>query len=165
MSAVPRRIAVVLDGPPTPQWQVRSLDCLERSAALATVELRLVGGRRRGLARRAHAAIERHLFALGPDALAAVPLERAGSDEGQQAELVVWLSEQPLPDDERRDVLYLRHGHVREPVEDAFRRAALRGRPCIETEVLLRGAGRSLLVERTTSAVRPFSTTLSRDKA
>src|SRR5271170_5614450 len=121
MSAAPRRIAVVLDGPPTPLWQERALEGLARSPALEVVEVSLAGPRRRGLARRAHAAIERHLFALGPDALAAAspavsPV--AGSPEGK--ELVEWLSERALPAQERRDVLYLRHGRSREPVEDAF---------------------------------------------
>ena len=168
MSFAPRRIAVVLDGPPTPRWQARALAALERSAALAVAEVRLAGARRRGLTRRAHAAIERHLFALGPDALAPASLERArpGADASRgPAELVVWLSEHPLPADERREVLYLRHGRVAEPAEDAFRRAALRRRPCVETEVLLRRGRDTLLVARTISAARPFSTTLSRDKA
>jgi hypothetical protein len=168
VSAARRRIAVVLDGPPTPQWQARALDGLERCSTLEIVDVRLVGRRRRGLARRAHAAIERHLFGLGPDALAPVSLARADLGEragSATAELVVWLAERPLPVEERKDVLYLRHGGVLEPVEDAFRRAALRGRQCVETEVLLHTGERTVLLERTTSGARPFSTTLSRDKA
>jgi hypothetical protein len=169
MSAAPRKIAVVLDGPPTPSWQARTLETLAGSAALEIVDVRLVKGRRRGLIRRAHGAIERHLFALGPDALARVALDRSqiGPSRGSQTgtELVLWLAEAPLPADQRGDVLYLRHGGVREPVEDAFRRAALRGRPCVETEALLRRPGGTVLVERTVSGARPFSTTLSRDKA
>ncbi len=168
MSAARRRIAVVLDGPPTPQWQARALAGLERRAALEIVAVRLAGGRRRGLTRRAHAAIERHLFALGPEALAPASLDRPNRRErtgSRAAGLVVWLSEQPLPAEEQRALLYLRHGRVHEPVEDAFRRAALRGRPCVETEVLLRHGERTVLVERTVSGARPFSTTLSRDKA
>jgi hypothetical protein len=168
MSAAPRRIAAVLDGPPTPQWQARALAALERSSALEIVEVRLAGGRRRGPLRRLHAAVERHLFALGPDALAAVPLDRSqiGKRTGSAAaELVIWLAERPLPAVEQPNVLYLRHGGVQQPAEDAFRRAALRRRPCVETEVLLRRGEGTVLVERTISAARPFSTTLSRDKA
>ena len=67
--------------------------------------------------------------------------------------------------DAQLDVLYLRHGHRLEPAEEAFRRAALRGVPCVETEVLMRSGGRTVLVERTVSGARPFSSTLSRDKA
>jgi len=168
MSAPPRRIEVVLDGPPTPRWQQRALAGLEDSSELDVVAVRLAGRARRGWARRAHAAIERRLFALGPDALAGVALEHAsvGLRAGaERAELVVWLSERPLPVAEHRDVLYLRHGGVREPAEDAFRRAALRGRQCVETEVLLRRGEDALLVARTVSGARPFSATLSRDKA
>lgn len=115
-------------------------------------------------------AIERHLFALGPDALALAALDRTESDRrpgdvAGAAELVVWLSELPLPTDEPRDLIHLRHGGLLEPAEEAFRRAALRGVPCVETEVLMRSRGRSVLLERTVSGARPFSTTLSRDKA
>lgn len=169
MSDEPRRIAVTLDGPPTPLWQRNALERLARSSELAIVEVRLAGSRRRGLIRRAHAAIERHLFALGPDALAPVSLDLSGIapgvPSGTGTALVIWLSERPLPADEQREVLYLRHGRLREPAEDAFRRAALRGRPCVETEVLIRRSGGTTLVERTVSGARPFSTTLSRDKA
>jgi hypothetical protein len=175
MGSAPRRIVVVLDGPPTPAWQERALATLSSSSALEIGELRLAGPCRRGLTRRAHAAIERHLFALGPDALAPVSLERAdvgtrvgpgtGAEPGTGTELVVWLSERPPPAGERRELLYLRHGRLREPAEDAFRRAALRGRPCVETEALLRRQDETVLVERTVSGARPFSTTLSRDKA
>ena len=212
--------------------------------------------------RRAHTAIERHLFALGPDALAPVPLDRMYADAlapiplaradadapapvpldrmyadalapiplaradadalapvpldrmyadalapiplaradadapapvpldrididaptpvsldrtdtdpptGRAdggAELVVWLSESAQPSiDEPRAVIFLRHGGLLEPAEEAFRRAALRGVPCVETEVLMRSGGHSVLLERTVSGARPFSTTLSRDKA
>jgi hypothetical protein len=171
MGTAPRRIVVVLDGPPTPLWQENALTGLVRSPALELAELRLAGGRPRGLARRAHAAIERHLFALGPDALAPAPLERLAAAPLSQftsgSELVVWLSERQLPSpaEERRAVLYLRHARLCEPAEEAFRRAALRGMPCVETEVLMRTDGRTVLVERTVSGARPFSTTLSRDKA
>jgi hypothetical protein len=199
MGTAPRRIAVVLDGPATPMWQHSALAGLAESPVLEIVGVRLAGARPRGWARRAHTAIERHLFALGHDALAPVPLARIDADGpapvqldctdadrptpalldrtdtdpsrgragGAAAELVIWLSELlPPPIDEPRDLIYLRHGGLLEPAEEAFRRAALRGVPCVETEVLMRsGGGRSVLLERTVSGARPFSTTLSRDKA
>jgi hypothetical protein len=181
----PRPIAVVLDGPPTPAWQARALAGLAESPVLDVVEVRLSGPRRRGLARRLHAAAERRLLHLGADALAPVPLDgskigpRARSESpselrsepgseprSEPATLVVWLAERPVPDGETRDVLYLRHGRLPQPAEDAFRRALLGGATCVETEVLLRGVGGTVVVvERTVSGVRPFSLTLSRDLA
>jgi hypothetical protein len=159
---------VVLDGPLAPAWQARALADLVASAALEVVQVTTTGRRRRGALRRAHAAVERHLFALGADALATEPLDRLpvgqGSKGGRPAELVVWLSELS-PAEENRDVLYLRHGGVRESAEDAFRRAALRGDPCVETELLLRRGRTTTVVDRTVSGARPFSTTLSRDRA
>ncbi|MEA2216767.1 MAG: hypothetical protein QOK19_2328, partial [Solirubrobacteraceae bacterium] len=80
-------------------------------------------------------------------------------------ELLVWLAESTGPDSEQ-EVLYLRYGGRREPVEDAFRRAVLRdGAPLVETEAVLRGGSGTRLLARTVSAARPYSTTLSRDRA
>jgi hypothetical protein len=166
-STVPRAIVAVLDGPPVPAWQACAVAELERRG-VPLAEVRLAGARRRGMLRRAHAAIERHLFAPGPDALApASPGEpRLGPRPAHsEPELLLWLAERAAPSGEPRDVLCLRHGRRREPAEDAFRRAALRGLPTVESELLLRREGRTTLVERTVSAVRPYSTTLSRDKA
>jgi hypothetical protein len=169
MSAPSRPIAVVLDGPPTPAWQERALAGLAESPALELADVRLVKARRRGRIRRAHAAVERHLFALGPDALAPVSIDR--SDSGGQAgpamsaQLTVWLSERPPRAEEPGDILCLRHGGRFEPAEEAFRRAALRGAPCVETEALLHRDGDYRVVARTISGARPFSTTLSRDRA
>lgn len=163
-----RPIVVVLDGPPTPAWQAQTLTDLARSPSLRIVELRLAGARPRGRLRRAHATVEQRLFALGRDALAPVPLERPALDPYAGVtggELVVWLAEGALPSGERRDLLHLRHGGMREPVEDAFRRATLRGVRTVETEVLIRRPDTTILVERTVSGARPFSSTLSRDRA
>jgi hypothetical protein len=169
VSEAPRRIVVVLDGSPTPAWQERALRDLAESSLLEIVEVRLAGGRRRGLIRRAHEAVERHLFRPGPDALAPVLLDQSaiGGHQGSAsgAELVIWLSERPPSPQEQRDVLYLRHGRLLEPADEAFRRAVLRGLPCVETEVLIRRPAGTILVERTVSGTRPFSTTLSRNKA
>jgi hypothetical protein len=159
----------VLDGPPTPLWQERALAGLAESPALELVAVRLVGGWRRGRLRRAHAAVERHLFALGPDALAPVSVEGAygtdDADAASSAQLTVWLSERPPPADGSGEMLCLRHGGRFESAEEAFRRAALRGAPYIETEALLRRGGEDRVVARTVSGARPFSTTLSRDRA
>jgi hypothetical protein len=168
VSVPPRPIAVVLDGPPTPAWQARALAGLHESPVLEVIDVRLTGPRRRGVALRLHAAVERHLFRLGSDALAPVSLERAElvqSVSSQPAALVVWLSVRPPPEDDARDLLSLRHGHLIEPAEDAFRRAVLGGQGCVESEVLLRRAGRRVVVERTFSGVRPFSATLGLDLA
>jgi hypothetical protein len=168
MSTAAHPIAVVLDGPPTPAWQERALAGLAQSPLLDVVEVRLAGSPRRGVIRRAHAAAERRVFGLGSDALAPVLLERsdlAPRTGSEPATLVVWLCERPLPSDEPRDVLYLRHGGLLEPAEEAVRRATLDGAGCLETEVLLRTGKGTIVVERTFSGLRPFSTTLSRDLA
>jgi hypothetical protein len=168
MSGAARRIAVVVDGDPPPRWQARALQALAASETLRVVELRTLPKRRRGALARAHAAIERRLFALGPDALAAVGSAgwRPPPPDGDgEPELVVWLSERPPAEEPGLEVLHLRHAGRLEPAEEAFRRAALRGSSCVQTEVLLRRGTETLLLERTVSGARPFSTTLSRDRA
>jgi hypothetical protein len=145
--------------------------CLQARAALDVCEIRLIGGRRRSRLRERHAAVERRLFAAGPDALADVAIEPREDPLGGRVELVVWLAERAPPGDGDGDgdggelVLYLRHNGRLEGAEQAFRRAVLRGDPCVETEALLRGAGELRLIERTISGARPYSVTLSRDKA
>jgi hypothetical protein len=169
MSTAPHPVGVVLDGPPTPAWQERALAGLAQSPVLDVIDVRLTGARRRGVTRRAHAAVERRLFQLGSDALAPVLLDQSALDPRTGSEpaatLLVWLCERQLPSEEPRDVLYLRHGGLVEPAEKAFDRATLDGARCLETEVLLRTGKGTILVERTFSGLRPFSTTLSRDLA
>jgi hypothetical protein len=161
-----RRIAAVLDGPLVPAWQRRALALIADSSRLELVELRFTAPPRRGRVARLHAAAERHLFALGPDALAPGPLaEPTVAGAGDGAELVVWLSETPPPAGEHRQLLHLRHGRREEPAEAAFRRAVLRGEPCVESEALLRTGTGTRILQRTVSGARPYSTTLSRDKA
>jgi hypothetical protein len=158
----------VLDGPPSPLWQERALAGLAESPALELVAVSFAGRWRRGRLRSAHAAVERHLFALGPDALAPVSVDGAygTADAGAEpVQLTVWLSQRPPPADVSGELLRLRHGGRFEAAELAFRRAALRGMPCIETEALLRRGGEDRVVARTVSGARPFSTTLSRDRA
>ena len=153
-SEKPRRVEVVLDGPPTPAWQQRALEELEASSLLEVVAVRLAGAVRRSRGATAVEAIERKLFRLGPAALGPSGVEPVlGSGE-----LTVWLAENaPVGS----DVLSLRHSGRAESAERAFRRAALRGEPVVQTEAVLGGR----VVERTVSGARPFSTTLSRDRA
>jgi hypothetical protein len=166
MSAARRPITVVLDGSPTPAWQARALQRLVESDRLSIHEVSLVPAPPRGRLRRLHAAIERRLFYLGPDALGpVVPPERSRDDSVEQAgdELVVWLSEQPPPDD-RRALLHLRHAQRVEPAEDAILRAVLGRAACIESEAVLCGStGDYTVVERTVSELRSYSVTLSLD--
>jgi hypothetical protein len=136
---------------------------LEASDALEVVELRLVGGARRGIAQRLHAAGERHIFTVGDDPHA--PTHVDAHVTHAPATLVVWLVERPPPDDEPRELLSLRHEGVAEPVEDAFRRALLSGSPCLVSEVVLRAGTRTVVVERTVSAVGPYSEAVSRTLA
>jgi hypothetical protein len=169
VSATPRPVAVVLDGPLTPAWQQRALANLIASAELEVVEVRLAGELPADAAVRALHALERRLLRLGPDALAptrvdARPLGPATASE-PPGTLVVWLSERPIPAGERRELLHLRHGGLSEPPEQAFRRAVLGGARAVETEILLRRAGETVLLERAVSGVRPFSATLTRNLA
>jgi hypothetical protein len=162
--AAARPIAVVLDGPPTPAWQARSLAGLKASATVDVVELRLAGCLRRSVARRIHTAIERHIFGLGADPYAPTRVAPYEASESP-ATLVVWLSERPLPYNESRELLSLRHGGVLQSAEDAFRRAVLSSSAYVESEVLLRRKGVTIVADRTVSGVRPFSETLSRTLA
>ena len=161
---VTRSIAVVVDGPPTPAWQARALAGLEASAALDVVELRLAGRARRRLARRLQAAVERHVFDTGADPDAPIHVGPRACRRSP-ATLVVWLSERPPPNEERRDLLSLCHDGVAQPAEDAFSRAVLDGRACVTSEVLVRHEGITVVAERTVSGVRPFSATFSRTLA
>ncbi len=160
-SEKPRRLAVVLDGPPTPAWQVRALEELASSPLLDVGGRRLAGPVRRSRAALAVEAVERRLFALGGPALAPEAVDPAA---GGGEELTVWLAE-GSPPDAPGPLLRLRHGGREEGAERAFRRAALRGEPVVETEVVAQDGAGTRVVARTFSAARPFSTTLSRDRA
>jgi hypothetical protein len=165
-NTAPRRIAVVLDGPGTPRWQQRALELLGGCEGIEIVEVRLAGPPRRGRLRAIHGAIERRLFRPGPDALEPIAIEPTAAVAGAgEPELIVWLAEHTLPEPDADRVLRLRHSGRRESAEDAFRRAALRGSPVVETEALLSRPEGTVVVECTVSGARPFSTTLSRDKA
>jgi hypothetical protein len=158
-----RPIALVLDGPPTPAWQASTFVELERSAAVEVVELRLAGCQRRSVAERLQTMVERHIFDVGPDPpdprapVAVAPRARRGSP----ATLLVWLSERPPPEDEPREVLWLRHGGVDQSLEDAFCRAVLSDASCVISELILRHERTTVVVERTVSGVRPFARTVS----
>ncbi len=153
---------MVLDGPGTPAWQHRSLEALRASSRLEVVAVRLLPAPRRSWAARAHSAFERHLFAIGADALA--PLRVEHSDGGGE-EIVVWLAAIAPGAEDRAAVLYLRHGRRRESAEEAFRRAALGSEPFVASEAVLQRGETTTVLERTVSAARPYSATLSRDRA
>jgi hypothetical protein len=155
-----RSIAVVLDGPPTPAWQACALASLEASATVEIVELQLSGCARRSVPRRLYATVERHIFGLGPDPHAPMLLAPRAPG-GSPATLVLWLSERPPPNDAPRDLVSLRHAGVAQPAEEAFGRALASGIGCVESEVVLRHEGATVVVERTISGLRPFSKTLS----
>lgn len=160
----PRQIAVVVDGPPTPAWQARALAGLEASDTVEVVEVSMAGPVRRGLAPRLRDAIERHIFPVGADPLAAVRVSPRPPG-GAAATLVVWLSERTAPTGESRDLLALRHDGHSQPVEEAFRAAVLEQRPCVASEAVLRGDRDTVVAERTISAVGPASETASRSLA
>jgi hypothetical protein len=160
----PRRISVVLDGPPTPAWQARALALLEASPVLEVVERRLEPCARPSLARRLHAAGERHVFGAREDANAATDVAERPLG-GSAPALVVWLAEGSHPDVQTRGLLRLRHEGIEEPLEDAFRRALLKGRPCIRTEVALHSGGDPVVLARTVSSTGPASELLQRSRA
>jgi hypothetical protein len=149
-----RRISVVLGGPPTPAWQARALALLEASPVLEVVERRLEPCARPSLARRLHAAGERHVFGAPEDPNAATDVaERPLA--GSAPALVVWLAEGSHPDVQTRGLLRLLHEGIEEPLEDTFRRALLMGRPCIRTEVALHSGGDPVVLARTVSSTGP----------
>lgn len=158
-------ISVVLEGPRAPRWQQRALDGLRARASLEVREVRFAGASRHERLRDAHAAFERRLFAAGPDATAPSVVEPGGDAHGGDVELVVWLAETPPPAGQPAPLLELRHNGSSEGAEQAFRRAVLRGQPCVQTDVVLRNGPEARLIERTVSGARPYSVTLSRDKA
>jgi hypothetical protein len=155
-----RPITVVLDGPPTPAWQAQALEGLETAASTAVVEVRLAGPIRRGRIRPLRDRLERHFFRFGADPLS--PADVRQSSTGEASTLVVWLSERPPPDDEARELLWLRHDGSDRPAEAAFARGLVNGVASLATEILLRREGDVLIAARTVSAIRPFSETLSR---
>ncbi len=160
-----RPVAVVLDGAPTPAWQRRALANLASSPSLQVADVRLAGAWRRSLPPRALAALERRTLRLGADALQPGVVDSSAfrSPAGEAPSLLVWLSRQPVPEDRRCDVLYLRHAGCEQPPEQAVCRGLLEGAVCLQSEVLLAGAAGTIVVARTVSALRPFSATLSCD--
>jgi hypothetical protein len=157
-------ISVVIDGPLVPRWQRRALEALQARERLIVREVCFAGGGRRDQIRDVHAAFERRLFAAGPDALAPVSIEEVRDGAGD-VELVVWLAEGSAPPGGGPPTLQLRHDGRCEGAEPAFRRACLRGQPWVVSEAVLQRGGEERLIERTVSGARPYSVTLSRDKA
>jgi hypothetical protein len=159
-----RPIVVVLDGPPTPAWQAQALRTIEASPSTEVVEVRLVGAVRRSRTRRVRDALERHLFLIiAADALS--PVDLKPSSRQAAASLVVWLSERPPPDEEARELLWIRHGGVDGAAEDAFARALVGRAATVASTILLRRGGRTFVAAETISPVRPFSELLSRTLA
>ncbi len=158
-------ISVVIDGAPVPCWQHRALAALQARPGLEVRAVCLAGAGRRERIRAAHAALERRLFAAGPDAMEPVPVEAVGDASAGDVELLVWLAEASSPPDGGVPTLALRHDGRCEGTEQAFRRACLRGGPWVVSEAVLRSGEDERLIERTVSGARPYSVTLSRDKA
>jgi hypothetical protein len=87
-----RPIAVVLDGPDTPAWQESALQGMRRSPLLQVLSVRALASAAAANApaarlRRRHAALERHIFRAGPDALACVSVSAAAGAGGRSSGL------------------------------------------------------------------------------
>jgi hypothetical protein len=150
-----RTVAVVIDGPRPPAWQIHALELLARSPLLEVSEVRLVEMPGVSLVSRAHRAIEQHLFKSGPDPLAPVDFEPPPTD-GRAAELTVWLAASDPP--REGSVLELTHGPYGEHAEPAFRRAITTGDAVVVAEArLLEHGAPTKVVARAVSGVRPFS--------
>lgn len=160
-TAQPIPVAVAVDGTRPPAWQAKVLELIARSSRLHAVEVRRIPKPRPSWVWRAHAAIERRLFRIWPDALAATDVEEPRP--GPAAQLVIWLAA-GAPSPGPQPTIRLVHGPGREDALRAFPRAVLDGIDSIETEVWLQAAS-PLVIGRTVSGVRPFSATLSRNLA
>lgn len=164
----------MLDGHPAPAWQQRALAGLTASPVFDVTPVRLGGRVREGPLRHLHAALEQRVFRLGPDALAPVDFDQGGVAAAQEHpraqslderlagdEPIVWLADAPAPADESRELVLVSHNGAIEPAERAVRRALSAAADCIETDVILRRAGRTVVLERTVSGLRSYSPTLT----
>ncbi len=164
----------MLDGNPAPAWQQRALAALAASPALDVTPVRLGGRVRESPLRRLHAALERRVFRLGPDALAPVDFDEGGIAEAQPHqraqslderlagnEPIVWLADAPAPADESRAIVLVSHNGAIEPAERAVRRALGAPADSIETDILVRHRGRTVVLQRTVSGLRSYSPTLT----
>lgn len=173
-------VQIVLDGPPTPAWQARTLTRIREQSRIEVVGVRALGTAPRGRCARVCAAAERRFLRLGADALAvaAEPTEQPETPDGLAAacsagslsgsageELIVWLSDRPPPEGLGAQALRVLHEGLPTPTEEAFTRAAIDGLPYVISDVVIERGGRAMRVARTVSAVRVFSPTLSRDLA
>ena len=150
-----RSVAVVLDGPRPPAWQVHALELLERSPRLRVGDMRLVDAPRAPAVSRAQRSIERHLFARSHDPLAPTEVEPRPAS-GEEASLTVWLASAEPPAD--ASILQLRYGPEGEPAEQAFRRALASDDGVVVVEATLRRpGGEATVVSRAVTAVRPFA--------
>ncbi len=150
-----RSVAVVLDGPRPPAWQVHALELLESSPRVRVSGVRLVDAPKASFVGRSQRRIERHLFARSHDPLAPTELE-VPRGTGDGAELTLWLaSAEPL---DVAEVLELRYGPEGERAEPAFRRAIANDDGVVVVEATLRQRDvAATVVSRAVSGVRPFS--------
>jgi hypothetical protein len=149
-----RTVAVVLDGPRPPAWQVHALELLASSPRLAVGEVRLVDAPTASAVSRLQRRIERHLFARSHDPLAPTELD-VPPGSGDDAGLTLWLASAEPGDG---DVVELRYGPAGERAEPAFRRAIANDDGVVVVEAALRRRGDGgTVVSRTVTGVRPFS--------
>ena len=116
-----RSVAVVLDGPRPPAWQVHAVELLASSPRLAVAEVRLVDAPKR-LGRQPRATAESSDIS---SAARTTPLRRPTSSRhptsGGDASLTLWLASADPP--AGLDIVELRYGPFGERAEPAFRRA------------------------------------------
>jgi hypothetical protein len=150
-----RSVAVVLDGPRPPAWQVHAVELLASSPRLTVAGVRLVDAPRASVVSRAQRRIERHLFSRSHDPLAPTDFEPRPASGGD-ASLTLWLASAGPP--AGPDLIELRYGPFGERVEPAFRRAIANDEGVVVIEAILRrgGAG-STVVSRTVAGVQPVS--------
>ncbi len=134
-----------------------------------------LGGRVQASAlRRLHAALERRLLRLGPDALAPAGLDEAGVADAARRpraqslderlageEPIVWLADAPAPAEESREIVLVSHNGTIEPAARAVRRALSSDVDSIETDILVRHGDRTVVLQRTVSGLRSYSPTLT----
>ncbi len=150
-----RSVAVVLDGPRPPAWQVHAVELLAVSPRLTVAEVRLVDAPKSSVVSRAQRRIERHLFSRSHDPLAPADFEPPPLSGGD-ASLTLWLASADPP--AGPDIVELRYGPFGERAEPAFRRAIANDEGVVVIEAtLLGGAAGPTVVSRSVAGVQPVS--------
>lgn len=150
-----RSVAVVLDGPRPPAWQVHALELLALSPQLKVSEVRLVEAPQVSAVSRLHRTIEQHLFKGSPDPLAPTDFDVPPAN-GAQPELTLWLASAEAPPG--GSLIELRYGPHGERADAAFRRAIKTDAADVVAEARLQRSGAvATVVARAVSGVRPFS--------